>query len=103
VGDGVWLQLNKEILQGIGNKIKSLWYGLLRYCKRWEITPIDSIYPHTCTFNKQVNMDNLKLYEPSMLDQEEEKVLTSIEKLAPNAQAELPKYTVFQKRSKTTI
>jgi hypothetical protein len=27
VGDGVWLQLNKEILQGIDNKIKYLWYG----------------------------------------------------------------------------
>jgi hypothetical protein len=36
-----------------------------------------------------VNVDNLKLYEPSMVDQEEEQVLPSIEDLAPDAQAEL--------------
>jgi hypothetical protein len=36
-----------------------------------------------------VNVENLKLYEPSMLDQEEEQVLPSIEDLAPDAQAEL--------------
>jgi hypothetical protein len=27
VGDRVWLQLNKERLQGLGKKIKALWYG----------------------------------------------------------------------------
>jgi hypothetical protein len=36
-----------------------------------------------------VNVENLKLYEPSMLDQEEEHVLHSIEDLAPYAQVEL--------------
>jgi hypothetical protein len=36
-----------------------------------------------------VNVENLKLYEPSMLDQEEEHVLPSIEDLAPYAQVEL--------------
>jgi hypothetical protein len=30
-----------------------------------------------------VNVENLKLYEPSMLDQEEEQVVPSIEDLAP--------------------
>jgi hypothetical protein len=46
-----------------------------------------------------VNVDNLKLYEPSMLDQEEH-VLPSIEELAPNAQANLVDNTVLQKQSK---
>jgi hypothetical protein len=36
-----------------------------------------------------VNVENLKLYEPSMLDWEEERVLTSIEDLEPDAQKEL--------------
>jgi hypothetical protein len=27
VGDRVWLQLNKEIIQGPGNKTKALWYS----------------------------------------------------------------------------
>jgi hypothetical protein len=42
-----------------------------------------------------VNVENLKLYEPSMLDQEEEKVLPSIEELAPDTQEELEKDTVL--------
>jgi hypothetical protein len=49
-----------------------------------------------------VNVDNLKLYEPSMLDQEEEQVLPSIEDLAPDAQAELEEDTILKKQSKTT-
>jgi hypothetical protein len=49
-----------------------------------------------------MNMENLKLYEPSMLDQEEEYVLPSIKDLAPDAQADLEEDTVLQKRSKTT-
>jgi len=36
-----------------------------------------------------VNVDNLKLYEPSMLDQEEEHVLHSMDDLTPDAQVEL--------------
>jgi hypothetical protein len=42
-----------------------------------------------------MNVENLKLYEPSMLDQEEEEVLPSIEDLAPHAHAELVEDTIF--------
>jgi hypothetical protein len=89
VGDRVWLQLNKERLQGPGKKIKSLWYdpfGVLEKVGdnsyRFSIPPYMHIY-------SIVNVENLKLYETSMLDQEEEHVLPSIEDLAPDAQEEL--------------
>jgi len=36
-----------------------------------------------------VNVDNLKLYEPSMLDQEEEQFLPYVEDFTPDAHAEL--------------
>jgi len=49
-----------------------------------------------------VNVDNFKFYEPSMLDQEEEHVLPSVEDLTPDTQVELTEDTVLQKRSKTT-
>jgi hypothetical protein len=52
--------LNKERLQGLGKNIKALWYG---------------------PFEVLENLGD-NLYEPSMLDQEEEKVLPSIEDLA---------------------
>jgi hypothetical protein len=43
-----------------------------------------------------VNVENMKLYEPSMLDQEtEEQVLPTIEDLAPEAQAELVEDTIL--------
>ena len=50
-----------------------------------------------------VNVENLKLYEPSMLDQEEEQVLSSMEDLARDAQAKLTEDTILQKRLRTTI
>jgi hypothetical protein len=42
-----------------------------------------------------LNVENLKLYEPSMLDQEEEKVLPSIEYLALDSQVELEEDTIL--------
>jgi hypothetical protein len=49
-----------------------------------------------------VNVENLKLYDPSMLDREEEHVLPSIEDLAPDSQVELAEDTILQKQSITT-
>jgi hypothetical protein len=49
-----------------------------------------------------VNVENLKLYDPSMLDQGEERVLPSVEDLAPDAQIELVEELVLQKQSGTT-
>jgi hypothetical protein len=48
-----------------------------------------------------VNVENLKLYDPSMLELEEEQVLPTIEDLTPDAQEELVEDTVLQKKSRT--
>jgi len=42
-----------------------------------------------------VNVENLKLYKPSMLDWEEKQVLPSIDDLTPDAHAELEEDTIF--------
>jgi hypothetical protein len=60
-----------------------------------------SLPPYTCIYSVE-NVENLKLYEPSMLDQEEEQVIPTTENLAPNAHAKLVEDTVLQKRSRTT-
>lgn len=57
--------------------------------------------PYMCIYSV-VNVENLKLYEPSMLDQEEKEVLPSMEDLTPNAKEDLKKDTFLQKRYKTT-
>jgi hypothetical protein len=60
-----------------------------------------NVPPYMCIYSI-VNVENLKLYEPSMFDQEEEQVLPSIEQLALEAQTKLVDNTILQKRSKTT-
>jgi hypothetical protein len=94
--------LNKEQLQGHGKKIKALRYG------HFEV--LEKVGDNACKFNlppymcicSVLNVENLKLYEPFMLDQEEEQLLPSTEDLASDAQVELAEDTILQKRSKTT-
>jgi hypothetical protein len=89
VGERVWLQLNKERLQGLGEKIKALRYGPFEVLEKVGDNAYRlSLHPYMCMYSV-VNVENLKLYEPSMLDQEEEQVLPTIEDLAQDAQAEL--------------
>ena len=81
---------------------KALWYGPFEILEKVGDNANQlSLPPYMCIYSV-VNVENLKLYEPSMLDQEEEYVLPSMEDLAPDAQAELTIDTVLQKRSKTT-
>ena len=71
----------------------------------WVIMPINSVYHHICAYQLSlppymciysvVYVDILKLYESSMLDQEEEHVLPSMEDLAPNAHAKLIEDTIL--------
>lgn len=62
--------------------------ALLRYCKRWDISPTNSIYPHILCIYLVVNVENLKLYEPSMLLQEKEQVIPFVEDLVPDVEVD---------------
>jgi hypothetical protein len=48
------------------------------------------------------NVENLKLYGPSILDQENEQILPTIEEVPPKFQEELEEDTFFHKNHKTT-
>jgi len=61
---------------------------LSRYCRRCEIAPTYYLPPYMCIY-LVVNLENIKFYKPSPLDQEEEKELPSIEDLAQDAQEEV--------------
>ena len=81
----VWFHLNKKSLQGLDKKIKALWYGLFKVFEKVGDNSYKlSLPPYMCIY-LVVNVENLKLFEPFMLDQELEKVLPSIEGLAPKA------------------
>ena len=59
-------------MQGIGNKIKALRYGLFEILEKVGDNGYRLNLPPYMYIFSVVNVDNLKLYEPSMLDQEEE-------------------------------
>ena len=82
VGDRVWLHLNKERLWGVGKEIKDLRYGLFEVLEKVK----DNSYMHIYSV---VNVENMKLYEPSMLDKEYGQVLPSIKDLVPKDQEKL--------------
>jgi hypothetical protein len=61
-----------------------------------------NIPPYMCIYTI-VNVDNLQLYEPSMLDEDEEsRVLPSIEDLIVYAWENLPKDTIMKKKMRMT-
>jgi hypothetical protein len=67
VGDRVWLQLNKKRLQGLGNKIKALRYGSCEVLVKVGDNAYILSLPQYMHIYSIVNVDNLKLCEPSML------------------------------------
>ena len=74
----VWFHLNKESLQGLGKKIKALWYGLFKVFEKVGDNSYKlSLPPYMCIY-LVVNVENLKLFGPSMLDQEPEQGLPSV-------------------------
>lgn len=86
-----------------GKKIKNLRYGPFEILEKVGDNAYQlNLPPYMCIF-LVLNVENLKLYEPSMLDQEEEYVLPFVEHLAPYTQKEL-KNDIFLKNSyKATI
>jgi hypothetical protein len=87
VGDRVWLQVNKERLHGHDKKIKYLGYG--------PFVVLEKMVDNAYILNLPPYMHIYSLYEPSTLDQEEEKVLPSIEYLASEFQEKLEKDTIL--------
>ena len=92
--------MNKERLQGPGKKIKTLQHDPFEVLEKvGDNACIHNIPLYICIYSI-VNVKNIKLYEPSMLDKDHEQVLPSIEDLAPEAQEELVEDTILQKKSR---
>ena len=70
-GDRVWLQLNNERLQGPSKKINALSYGPFEILEKVGDNSYRLSLPPYMNIYSVVNETKLKLYEPSMLDQED--------------------------------
>jgi hypothetical protein len=64
VGDGVWLQLNKERLHVLGKKIKALQYGSLEILEKVGDNAYKLNPPPYMHIYLVVNVENLKFYKP---------------------------------------
>lgn len=82
----VCLHLNKKWLQGLGKNLNPFRYGPFKIMQQegenafWlDLPPYMGIY-------SVVNLENLKLFEPSMIDEdgEEGMILLSIENFLPD-------------------
>jgi len=72
-------------MQGPGKKIKDIIYGPFEILEKVGDNSYRLILPPYICIYLVANVENLKLYEPSMLDQEEEHVLAFVEDLALDA------------------
>ena len=103
VGDQVCLYIRKEILQGEGKKIKPIKYGPFKILEkignndfRLDLPPYMKIY-------SIVNVANLRLHEPLMIDDHEENVhIPSIEYFSPEYLNELQEDSILDKRIRTS-
>ena len=103
VGDQVWLYISKERLKAEGKKLKSIRYGPFKIVEkigdnafRLDLPPYMQIY-------SVVNVDKLKLYEPSMImDEDESAQIPSIDDFAPECMTELQEDIVLDRKVHTS-
>ena len=67
-GDLVWLHLGKERLTGEGKKLKPIRYGPFKIIKQIGDNAFQLELPPYMHMYSVINAENLKLFEPSLLD-----------------------------------
>ncbi|KAI5317154.1 hypothetical protein L3X38_036861 [Prunus dulcis] len=82
-GDPVWLHLGKERLMGEGKKLKPIRYGPFKIVKQMSDNGFQLELPPYMHMHSIINAKNLKLFEPSLLDNDpdEDNRLPSVDDL----------------------
>ena len=80
VSDEVWLHISKERLQGEGKKVKPIRYGPFRNLEKIGDNAFRLDFPSYMQIYVVVNVENLRLYEPPLTEDQGENVqIASIE------------------------
>ena len=74
VGDEVWLYISKERLKGEGKKLKPIRYGPFKILEKIGNNAFRLDLPPYMQMYAVVNVENLKLYEPPLIDDQGEHV-----------------------------
>ena len=103
VGDQVWLYISKDRMQGEGKKLKPIRYGPFKLLEKIgeNVFRLDlQAYMHIYSI---VNAENLRLFEPSLIEDPEEKIqLPSIDDLLPEYLNELQEDTTLERKVRNT-
>ena len=84
-------------------KLMPLRYGPFEIIEQVNENAFRLKLPRYMNIISMVNMENLKLFKPSMVDEEEEhQVLPTVEDLAPHGLEELKENTVMQWKEQKT-
>jgi len=74
VGDEVWLYISKERLQGEGKKLKPICYGPFKILENIGNNAFKLDFPPYMQIYSIVNVENLRLFEPPLIDDQGEHV-----------------------------
>jgi len=103
VGDQVWLYISKYRLQGEGKKLKPIRYGPFKVLEKIGENAFRLDLPAYMHIYSVVNADNLRLFEPSLIeDPEKQSQFPSIDDLLLEYLNELQKDTFLDKKVRTT-
>ena len=102
VGDKFWLYIRKEILQGEGKKLKPIHYGPFKILEKIGTNAFKLDFPHMQIYYV-VNVENLRLFEPPLIDDQGEHVqLPSINDFLPEYLDELQQDLILDRRTRTS-
>jgi hypothetical protein len=103
VGDEVWLYISKERLKGEGKKLKLIRYGPFKIVDKIGNNAFCLDLPPYMQMYAVVNVENLKLYEPPLIDDQGEYVqIPSIDGFSPEYLTELQEDTILDRRMRTS-
>ena len=105
VGDSVWLHLSKERLQGPAKKLKHIRYGPFEIIEQVSENAFRLNLLEYMNIYSIINVENLNLYEPSMLIEDEaslDQIFPFLDDLAPNTMDELKEDSILQNKVPNT-
>jgi hypothetical protein len=103
VGDEVWIYISKERLKREGKKLKPIRYGPFKILEKIGYNAFCLELPPYMKMHVVVNVDNLRLYEPPLIDDQGENVqIPSTDDFSPEYLSELHEDTILDRRMRTS-
>jgi len=96
------LHLGKDRLRGEGKKLKPIWYGPFKIIHKIRDNACQLELLAYMEMYSVVNVEKLKLFEPSMLDYEPNGTLPTVEDLVTEQEVILAEDTIVERKTITT-